>query len=182
MESSYEKRLRSGTERRIKTFHRIKKKKTRKARHALEVKLGRTPTFTKVRKARKVDLSKIINPPVSPQELDLTKAGKLKRGTVEQPPRRNPRRRFSMKALYKALAIVERDVDKVPIMEHFVRRAYDSDQVLKALMGKVLPDLKSIDAQITQKSPYKLVLDIGKTVPQLAEATEQDLLDEDWDN
>jgi hypothetical protein len=122
-------------------------------------------------------MSKIVNPP-TPEELDLTPDGKLKRGTVTRPKKKIRKQRFSMKALYRAIANVEREPDKVAIMEHFVRRAYDSDQVLKALMGKVLPDLKSIDANITQKSPYKLILDIGKTVPQLAESTEDDM--KDW--
>ena len=77
------------------------------------------------------------------------------------------RKRFSMSALYAALNRVECDADKVPIMEHFVRRAYDSDQVLKDLMGKILPDLKSIDAKISQKSPYKLILDVSQPVKRI---------------
>lgn len=79
--------------------------------------------------------------------------------------RRKARRKYSVKALRTALAKVEREIDKVPIFEHFIRRAYEDDQVLKALISKFLPDLKSIDAKIAQKSPYKLIIDVAR--PQL---------------
>lgn len=77
------------------------------------------------------------------------------------------KKKFTMRALKTALANVEKEIDKVPIFEHFVRRAYENDQVLKALMNKILPDLKTVDAKIVQKSPYKLIIDVS---PRLLEA------------
>ena len=89
------------------------------------------------------------------------------------------RRKFSMRALYTALGKVQKEIDKVPIFEHFIRRAYENDQVLKALLSKMLPDLKSIDAKVVQDSPFRLIIDLGQkpgegTVPMLGMPPEKE--------
>lgn len=90
-------------------------------------------------------------------------------------PKNRGRNRFSMRALRTALANIEEDIDKVPIFEHFVRRAYENDNVLKALLSKLLPDLKSIDAKIIQDSPYRLIIDLSGR-PQLQGGEEHPML------
>ena len=93
--------------------------------------------------------------------------------------RKRGKKIFSRRALLTALSRVEREIDKVPIFEHFIRRAYENDQVLKALLGKLLPDLKSIDAKIVQDSPFRLIIDLGQkpgqdTVPMLGIPPEEE--------
>lgn len=104
-----------------------------------------------------VDMSKILNPPSTGQM--------EKRKTIRVRPNKAVeirKRRYSLKTLHRALERVEREEDRIPIFEHFIRRAYSNDRVLCALMSKLLPDLKSVDAQVTQKSPFKLIIDVGR--------------------
>lgn len=132
------------------------------------------------RRSKPIDPSLIINTEVGPVALKGRKKRENNlrdgRSVLREGPSSNlgkKRIRFSMRALYAALNRVECEADKVPIMEHFVRRAYDSDAVLKTMMNKLLPDLKSIDAKISQKSPYKLILDLKPLQNQITGASSE---------
>ena len=46
-------------------------------------------------------------------------------------------------ALRTAITAVEKE-NKITLLEHFVRRAYENDSVLVALCKKFLPDMKSL--------------------------------------
>ncbi len=113
-----------------------------------------------------VNTKEIINARKEHDEnIDLTKRnkrGQFRKGSAPTKiHRRKGRNPFSIHALREALRNVEHEVDKVPIFEHFVRRAYENDNVLKSLMSKILPDLKSIDAKIIQKTPFRLIIDLS---------------------
>lgn len=58
--------------------------------------------------------------------------------------KKSRRNRLTMKDLLIALEHVEAKMN-LSILEHFVRRAYEDNPVLIALMKKLLPDLKSIE-------------------------------------
>ncbi|KKL20814.1 hypothetical protein LCGC14_2451700 [marine sediment metagenome] len=45
------------------------------------------------------------------------------------------------------------------LMEHFVRRAFKSDSVLKDIMKKLLPDLKHVEADIELTEQFQLIID-----------------------
>ena len=48
---------------------------------------------------------------------------------------------------HKAIKKVEKE-KKTSLFEHFVSKAFDSDVILAALMKKVLPDMKQIEAEV----------------------------------
>lgn len=50
---------------------------------------------------------------------------------------------------------------KKSLYQHMVERAFEDDTVLVALCRKFLPDLKSIDANIGQLEPFRLILSNG---------------------
>lgn len=104
--------------------------------------------------------------------------GKYRTPVSNRRVKRIGKHKFSMKALRHAISEVEKDIDKVPIFTHFVRRAYHDDTVLKALMSKLLPDLKSVDAKVTQESPFRLIIDLSDR-PQLPMLNAQGILDDE---
>ena len=114
-----------------------------------------------VNKADIVNARKVYNRNLSLDRRD-PKTGRLMTGRRSRQLKKNVQKgKYSMKALRKALSNIENEFDKVPIFEHFIRRAYADDTVLKSLVGKLLPDLKSVDARITQETPFRLIIDLG---------------------
>jgi len=61
-------------------------------------------------------------------------------------------------ALRKAIEKVEAEEDKIPIFEHFVREAYKDTTVLAALMRKLLPDLKMVEADIKTEG-FRIIIE-----------------------
>ena len=53
--------------------------------------------------------------------------------------------------LKKAIEKVQKGED-CTLLEHFVKRAYENDAVLIAVIKKLLPDLKTVDTNITDDS------------------------------
>lgn len=53
----------------------------------------------------------------------------------------------TLSELQKAMRKVSKEKG-MNLAEHFVRRAYVSDKVLKSIFKKLLPDLKSVDARL----------------------------------
>jgi hypothetical protein len=47
------------------------------------------------------------------------------------------------------------------LYQHMVERAFEDDTVLLGLARKLLPDLRSIDANIGQLEPFRLILTNG---------------------
>lgn len=45
--------------------------------------------------------------------------------------------------------------------EHVAEQAYTDNSVLNAILRKLVPDLKSLDANITQLEPFRLILSKG---------------------
>ena len=142
--------------------------------------LHRTPVEV-MRLTRVVNSASIVNARKNRDEsLDLSPGAEtqFRSPGSNKKIQRVGKRKFSMKALRAAIVKVEKDVDKVPIFEHFVRRAYHDDTVLKALMSKLMPDLKSVDARVTQVSPFRLIIDLGDR-PQLGPLDQEEDEDED---
>ena len=74
--------------------------------------------------------------------LDGTEIGMPK--GVSGNPLGRPKGRFTSKTLMKAIEAVEKEDGNIDILKHFIRRALSSDQILVALMRKLIPDLKAI--------------------------------------
>ena len=170
-ESTHERLIREGKEKRRKTFKSKTKRNVREKRSYLQKAMDREPV--KYRRLKTKTTSK-YDPPKTVMIVDDRGKESLlavDRDTnvpaVKHRKRRRTLKMFTMKDLYKALRKVQTEKDKMDLMEHFVRTAYHDNNILKALMGKILPDLKSIDAKIVQKSPYKLILDVRPLAPQL---------------
>jgi len=66
-------------------------------------------------------------------------------------------------ALRKAIAKVESEEDKISIFEHFVQEAYRDHTVLIALLRKMLPDLKQIEADIKTEG-FRIIIERPKDV------------------
>ena len=170
-ESTYDKVTREDLQARKTKKKYNKLQAIRSKRAAIQRKLGVTPL-----KAGKKWMPPVPNPL---EEVELRKDGTQeliqlsdndhKDMEVKRRKRKKGRKRFSMQGLYRALDKVEREEGRQSIMEHFVRTAYNDNNVLKALMNKILPDLKSIDAKIVQQSPYKLILDVRTLATPLIE-------------
>jgi len=164
METTYEKSIRVCKSDRANTFKKQVRKRTRERRAKIQVKLGRDPVRVTTRLKAK--------PAYKAGEIMLSN-GRICRGT-ELPRRiKSSRNKFNMAALRRALKQVVTDDERDEIMVHFVKMAYLDPTVLKTLMGKLLPDLKSIDAKIVSKSPYKLIMNLmnvnrGEEQPLLA--------------
>lgn len=58
----------------------------------------------------------------------------------------------------KALANVQAEKDRLPIFEHFIREAYNDHTVLIALLRKMLPDLKQIEADIKTEG-FRIIIE-----------------------
>jgi hypothetical protein len=75
----------------------------------------------------------------------------------------NPKGRVksdARKLLEEAVA-AEGKKRKKSIYQHMVERAYEDDTVLVALVRKLLPDLRMVDANLLQREPFKLILSNG---------------------
>ena len=71
-------------------------------------------------------------------------------------PKGRPRKAIN-DDLQKALAKVEKSKQK-KFMEHVVERAFESDAVLMALLRKLHPDLKQVEANIDGQMSGQIVL------------------------
>jgi len=47
------------------------------------------------------------------------------------------------------------------LMRHAIQEAYEDNTLLAAILRKLLPDLKSIDAKIIQDTPFRLIIDLS---------------------
>lgn len=52
------------------------------------------------------------------------------------------------------------DVDDSDLLEHFVRRAFVSDQTLNNLFKKILPDLKAMEVSTDPEKPFQLIINL----------------------
>jgi len=76
--------------------------------------------------------------------------GRYKPGESGNPKGRpkGSKNRYSIAELWHAIERVESKKGVKRLLDHFIGRAYKNDQVLIAVMKKLLPDLKSIDGLI----------------------------------
>ena len=63
--------------------------------------------------------------------------------------------------LETAMALEEK-CKKVSLLRHAIKRAYEDDTVLIAIIGKLLPSLKSIDMKSVGDSPFRLIIDLSE--------------------
>ena len=52
--------------------------------------------------------------------------------------------------------------EKKSLLKHMIDRAYKDDNVLIAVVRKILPDLKSIDMKSVGDSPFRLIIDLSE--------------------
>jgi hypothetical protein len=64
----------------------------------------------------------------------------------------------AMDDLTRAIARCEKKEERLPLMEHYVDRAYNNDGLLIALMKKILPDLKQTEIDATISADVNLRL------------------------
>lgn len=50
------------------------------------------------------------------------------------------------------------------LIEHAVKEARTDNTLLSALLRKLLPDLKAIEAKIDSESPYRLIIELPRPV------------------
>lgn len=67
---------------------------------------------------------------------------KFKKGQSGNPAGKPKGANQPMTELLKAIKKIEKEEDREKLMEHFVKRAYEDNKVLVALMKKILPDKK----------------------------------------
>lgn len=65
----------------------------------------------------------------------------------------------AIKEIEDERAISPGEMGATSLLEHFVRRAFKSDSVLKDMMKKLLPDLKHVDADIDVTEQFQLIID-----------------------
>jgi len=82
-----------------------------------------------------------------PAVVARTTEGKFGKGVCGNPKGRpkGSRNKYSVADLYEAIKEVEEE-EKKNLMKHFVKQAFADKTVLVALMKKMLPDLKSVEA------------------------------------
>ena len=68
--------------------------------------------------------------------------------------------RSEYRLLLDAAMAAESKVQKISLLRHAIRQAYTDNTVLIAIVRKLLPDLKSIDAKVTQATPFRLIIDL----------------------
>jgi len=68
-------------------------------------------------------------------------------------PFRQQTLKSSVDELREALRVVEQKKGK-PIFEHFIEAAYEDNSVLTALMKKLIPDLKQLDAFLEMRGHF----------------------------
>ena len=74
----------------------------------------------------------------------------FKKGQSGNPKGRPPAGRTTRAALEKAIADVQRNKHR-NILNHMVRRAFENDKVLIALIKKFVPDLQHVEANVDIK-------------------------------
>ncbi len=67
--------------------------------------------------------------------------------------------KYKLRDLVVAIKAIEAETGE-NLLEHFVRKGFKDNPVLKALMNKLLPDLKSVEAQIEQTEVFQLIVDV----------------------
>ena len=67
--------------------------------------------------------------------------------------------KYKLRDLVVAIKKIEEETGE-NLLEHFVRKGFQDNPVLKALMNKLLPDLKSVEAQIEQTEVFQLIVDV----------------------
>lgn len=72
-------------------------------------------------------------------------------------PRGRKKGENSIDDLRVAIKTIEK-AKKLPLMQHFVERAYDDDTVLVALMRKLIPDIRITDINLTGEELGVIVL------------------------
>jgi len=85
------------------------------------------------------------------------KGNKYSQGGHKQPEREE---------LRKAIREVESQDGRKPLLVHFVEQAYEKKEVLVAVMKKLLPDLRSTDANISVEDgsiTFRVLLDGNKS-------------------
>lgn len=85
-------------------------------------------------------------------------AGRWKKGQSGNP---NGRPKSDTRKLLEDAIASEAKKRGKSLYQHLVERAYLDDTVLVALARKLMPDLKSIDANIGQLEPFRLILSNG---------------------
>jgi len=68
-------------------------------------------------------------------------------------PFRHDRLKSSIDELREAIRVVEEKRGK-PLFEHFIEMAYEDNAVLTALMKKLVPDLKQLDASLNMRGHF----------------------------
>ncbi len=64
-----------------------------------------------------------------------------------------------------AIARVQKQQDRIPIFDHFVEEAYKDNTVLIALMRKMLPDLKMVEADIKTEG-FRIIIERPQDRPR----------------
>lgn len=83
--------------------------------------------------------------------------------------------------LHKALA-ADKKKHKKHLLEYAVEKARTDTTVLNAILKKVLPDLKSIEAKLDTESPFRLILEYASTGASDTKADKQGKETIDRDN
>ncbi len=83
--------------------------------------------------------------------------GKFVKGQSGNPGGRPKGAKSEIDKLRAAIKLVEKE-EGIPLYRHFIKRAYLDDTVLIALGKKVLPDLKSIEAQVTGDMNFGVIV------------------------
>lgn len=71
------------------------------------------------------------------------------------------RKRNEARELLEKAVHAEAKKRKKSLFEHAIERAYEDDTVLVALLRKLIPDLKGIDANLFIREPFRLILSNG---------------------
>jgi hypothetical protein len=75
--------------------------------------------------------------------------------------------------LDKALKDVEKR-HKKSIIEHALHEAYKDNTLLAAILRKLLPDLKSVEAKVSQDAPFRLIIDMTPVKPKPRKSSKAD--------
>jgi len=77
------------------------------------------------------------------------------------------KRKGEFRKMMEAALAAESKAKGMSLIRHAVKKAYEDNSVLIAILKKILPDLKAVDVALTQESPFRLIIDLSpKTVKQ----------------
>ena len=76
-------------------------------------------------------------------------------------PKGKPKSDF--RKMMDAALTAESKAKGISLIRHAVKQAYKDNAVLVAILRKVLPDLKAVDAKINEASPFKLIIDFSRS-------------------